>query len=378
MAKIVVLSTADMNSAVWTNKQHLATRLAADHDVTYIESLGLRRPVLNSSDIQRIWTRLFRKKKSTSIMNIPASLKVISPQVIPFHENALARKINAKLLTRQVQTIVGEKRQHCILWSFSPVTYGIEKFFDSVVYHSVDLLHEIEGLPKKQLLEDEQNLVKNADAIIASSIQVRRHLSEVTANKVLLWENVADTELYSSVQTKRYSRAIFAGNLTPGKVNFGILKEVADAGTHVVLAGPTAIDGSAQDEELQSLLLHENVEYLGNLRPHSLADALNSCTVGLIPYRINPYTQGVFPMKVYEYMASGLTVISTRLPSLSEVDNPSLIPADPEDFPSAVSKWIAPSQEQVSANRCLAAGKSWTSRTAQADALIRELEESLD
>ena len=40
--------------------------------------------------------------------------------------------------------------------------------------------------------------------------------------------------------------------------------------------------------------------------------------VGLLPCVLNQYTRAMFPMKFFEYLAAGLPVVSTRLPSLEE------------------------------------------------------------
>ena len=42
------------------------------------------------------------------------------------------------------------------------------------------------------------------------------------------------------------------------------------------------------------------------LREADLAREVGRSTVGLIPYQVNDHTAGVFPMKVYEYLAAGL------------------------------------------------------------------------
>ena len=53
--------------------------------------------------------------------------------------------------------------------------------------------------------------------------------------------------------------------------------------------------------------------------PAELAHLYRQCTVGLIPYVVNDYTQGVSPLKTYEYLAAGLCVVSTGVPSVSPV-----------------------------------------------------------
>ena len=59
MADFVILSTADWDHPLWTNKQHVACSLAElGHRVLYVDSLGLRGPRVDKTDSGRIWRRL--------------------------------------------------------------------------------------------------------------------------------------------------------------------------------------------------------------------------------------------------------------------------------------------------------------------------------
>ncbi|MCD1144959.1 glycosyltransferase [Kocuria sp. LUK] len=371
---VFVLSTADFNADVWTNKQHLASRLADHVDVTYIESLGLRRPVISKADLARIATRATRYAAPATLERSTSRLRIIKPHVLPLHGLAAARAINGRLFNTQVHKLVAQSKGTTLLWSFSPVTYGIEKHFDKTVYHSVDLLHTLPNLPAQFLLESERNLVKHADEVIASSTGVKDHLSAMTNKSIRLWQNVADTRLYANANgNQRRSRAIFAGNLTPGKVDFKLLFDIARSGMELLLAGPHAIDGTNTSRDLTDLLQYPNVRYLGNLRPPELASALNACTVGLIPYHVNEYTTGVFPMKVYEYLASGLSVVSTPLPSLVHVADQDIHVASGSQFAETTTRVADVDKETIVERRRRAAKHSWESRTAQAlDLLTRE------
>lgn len=368
---VFVLSTADFNADVWTNKQHLASRLSEHVHVTYIESLGLRRPTISGTDLTRIAARATRKSTPKGHKRTTSELRIVKPRVLPFHESPAVRVINGRILNDQVRRLVSRSGKSALLWTFSPVTYGIEKHFATTIYHSVDLLHTLPNLPTQFLLDSERKLLQTADEVIASSSGVRDHVSPLTDQTVHLWQNVADTKLYASADDKeRRARAIFAGNLTPGKVDFKILLDVARTGMELVLAGPHAIDGTNTSDALANLLEYPNVEYLGNLRPPELAAALNSCTVGLIPYHVNDYTTGVFPMKVYEYLASGLSVVCTPLPSLAHVNDEDIHIAPKPQFAEMTMRLAEVDNQAIAGRRHRATRHSWESRTEQALNLI--------
>lgn len=378
---VAVLSTADFNASVWTNKQHLAVGLAEHTSVIYIESLGLREPKLNLVDLKRaaaklgglVIKRIRHQTRTSKVASAPPNLKILTPRLIPFHRIRVVRWINKRILARTIIPKVTSEGDF-ILWTFSPMTYGIEDHSASVVYHSVDLLHEIPGVPKKTLLDAERNLVQSADVAIASSGGVAKHLRKMGVKRPLIWENVASVELFSSAGTKRTERAIFAGNMTPTKVDVSLLFSIAEAGIPLALAGPLSIDGIDSNREFQALLDTPGVTYIGNLDLQSLATEVANSTVGLIPYHINPYTDGVFPMKVYEYLAAGLEVVSTRLPSLLEDEIYGLRILSPTEFTAGVVDAFNKFDEASAERRRQSAEPfSWKNRIADAARLVNQL-----
>jgi glycosyltransferase involved in cell wall biosynthesis len=159
--------------------------------------------------------------------------------------------------------------------------------------------------------------------------------------------------------------------LTTYKVDFDLLRSLATAGVPVVVAGPTSVDGTSAQTEMDDLLALPGIQYVGNLPPVELARVLASSMVGLIPYRLTEYTAGVFPMKVYEYLAAGLRVVSTALPSLEPTASDDVVLTGGESFLHAVQDGLETWSEQAAARRlALARGHSWQARGEQALTLI--------
>ncbi|QAY63346.1 glycosyltransferase [Xylanimonas allomyrinae] len=367
----MILSTADFDSPVWTNKQHLARGLAASRDVYYIESLGLRAPRLRAADIRRALDRLRGRRSSALRHHRPKGLVVLSPLVIPFHGLRAVRTIN-RLLLRMFVT--SRLPKGAVFWTFSPVDYEMGDEFSGLVYHSVDLVHETPGTPRDTLLASERSLIERADAVVASSKVVAEHLAHLGAADVHLWENVAQTELFSAVHREREDRAVFAGNLTPVKVDFDLLLGVLDSGVKLDLAGPISIDGQGLGAAGEKVLAHPNARYRGLLSLDELADLFARARVGLIPYELNRYTDGVFPMKVYEYLSAGLRVVATPLPSLAGLEAKGLETAPREQFGDRVLDAMNDRDVRNAELRSQAAqARSWTHRTAQADELVEAL-----
>ncbi|NKJ40318.1 glycosyltransferase [Rhizobium sp. SG570] len=373
---VVILSTADIDAPIWTNKQHIATRLVAEREVHYIESLGLRAPRLGLKDLRRIIARvltILRKEHGHPTINSTGkrceavdALHRHVPMVIPFHAFSLVRAFNRWMIKRRILPRLPERYA---LWSFSPLTYGLEERAAMVVYHSVDLLHTIDGIPREALLQAERQLIARADALVASSTGVADHLRAQHANP-MVWENVADIDLFQGMRAPvatRERRAIFVGNLTPSKLNFAIFEAIVSKGVRLALAGPFSIDGTKRDPALTRLLASPLVTYLGTLNQQEMAKEIGRSWVGIIPYHLNQYTTGVFPMKVYEYLAAGLPVVATELPSISDRAIPGVTLASSEGVAEAVARACAseyaPPPGDFSKN-------SWDSRLEQIRTLL--------
>jgi len=370
-SSVTVLSTADFHSTVWTNKQYIAVGLASKTDVKYIESMGLRAPTLSGADLRRLKQRIlgFTTRTDPKVEDTH-DVQVISPKVIPFHAVPFVRAINRRLVEKTLLPQLQPKPDD-VLWTFSPLTYGLEKYYSKVVYHSVDLLHTLPGVPEEALIRSERQLIQRANHVVASSAGVAEHLSALGA-KPLLWENVADVETFSGkTSCERTDEVVFAGNITPTKVDFALLRQIAQRGAKLTLAGPVNIDGVAADRELESLLRHPNVTHVGNLAIESLAELFGTHKVGIIPYNINEYTSGVFPLKVYEYLAAGLSVVSTPIASVQASSPEGVALREPEEFGDAVvealQEWTTDTGKN---NSLLAQGHSWSNRLDQVWSLI--------
>lgn len=371
---VLVLGTAEWDQAIATNQHYVVRELCRDGfaRVDFVESLGLRTPQFSKRDLSRIWGRLKRvfghKKTTTSSSTFrrekPNGLTVISPFVIPFHKG-FVRFLNRWLLRKAVQgwlAFDGPK----VLWTYSPVTYGLEDEADGAFYHCVDLLGQVPGIDQELIEANERRLAAKRVSAAATSEVVQEHLRDAGFQEIALWENVADVETITAADpghsTRVPGRVIFAGNLAPNKVDFSLLEALADAGLDVRVAGPHAEGGGNDSEEFESLLAH-GVTYLGMLPLPELARELVSATVGVIPYKLNDYTLGVSPLKTFEYLAAGLAVVSSPLPSIHATKHHVMIARSRSDWVATILSMqdsILPSD--ISERVSISKNNSWNER----------------
>ncbi len=332
---IVCVGFADWETDLWTNQHHLMSRLAAGNRVLFVESLGLRRPQLAGRDLRRIVRRLRSGLQPPRQIGAgPAGggdLHVLSPLVLPLHGNAAAEALNARLLPALVARAarrLGLRRP--ILWSYVPQAELLLDALDPslVVYHCVDDISAHERIDTGSFRAAEARFAARADLVLASAPELVRRMRELSGN-VLEAPNVADTALFAqalqggpvdpAIDALPRPRLVFTGAISAVKLDTVLLAELARTRRDWTLAlvGPVGLGDPRTD--VSELAAEPNVHLLGRRGYEQLPEVLRGADAGLIPYVRSTLTDSIFPMKVYEYLAAGLPVVSTPLPALAGV-----------------------------------------------------------
>jgi teichuronic acid biosynthesis glycosyltransferase TuaH len=310
---ILLISTADWEAPLRTNKQYMAEELAKEFGVFYLESMPHRNPKLNILDLHKIFQRLIKVKyqRRTNIENI----EIVSPLLLPvFSENfrPLIDRVNDSLLKYQLKSILNEID---LIWSFTPLLNRLEELEVPIVYHSVDLIHEVPNNYRKFILDSERKMTLFSDLhVIASSSGVKAHLSEIGFERISLWTNVGKKQ--SNIINDcsgRKNEVVFVGNLLDFKLDLELINLLLKTfpETKFNFVGP--------GNHIDKIKREKNVIFHGLLSPSQANEVMNRCKVGIIPYTINAYTLGVLPLKLFEYLQAGLIVLSTELPSVIEL-----------------------------------------------------------
>jgi glycosyltransferase involved in cell wall biosynthesis len=360
------------------------SRLARDNRVLFVESLGLRRPQLAGGDLRRIGRRLVRGLGGPRRRD---GLAVLSPLVIPLHSNRAVRAVNARLLPRLVTRAARREGMAArpLLWGYVPQA---EVLLDAlgpgtVVYHCVDDIASQKGVDGPAFRAAEERFARRADLVIASSRPLARRMRELNEH-VLEAPNVADTALFATalepgevdpaMAALPEPRVVFTGAVTATKLDLELIAGVAAARPDwsIALVGPIGAGDPSTD--VSSLREHANVHLLGARTYEQLPAVLRGAAAGLIPYALNDLTTGVFPMKVYEYLAAGLPVVTTPLPSLEGVEEVT-VATGAAGVAAALERALATDSPEARARRSRsAAGHSWDERIGEIAAALSEVE----
>ena len=323
---IVCVGFADWDADLWTNQQHLMSRLAHSNRVLFVESLGLRRPQLAGRDLRRIVKRLRAGLRGPRAVD---GLHVLSPLVLPFHGSATAHMLNRRLLPALVRRAARGLDFHSpILWAYVPQAEALLDVLNPglVVYHCVDDIAAQPGIDAAGFRAAERRFAVRADLVLASAPALAERMSKLASN-VIYAPNVADTDLFATaldpgpvdpaLAELGHPLIVFTGAVVATKLDVGLLVALARARADwsFVLVGP--IGAGDPRTNVSALAAEPNVHLLGQRSYEQLPSVLRGADVGLIPYARNRLTDSIFPMKVYEYLAAGLPVIATPLPALA-------------------------------------------------------------
>jgi glycosyltransferase involved in cell wall biosynthesis len=384
-ASIVCVGFADWETENWTNQQHLMSRLARENRVLFIESLGLRRPTVSARDLSRMARRLRRGLRP---LREKDGVHVLSPLVIPFHGRRSIRRLNRFLLRRAVCKAARRLGiEHPILWGYVPQALALVEPLrpSQVVYHCVDDIAAQERIDGEAFAQAEKLFAARADLVIASSPPLAERMRALSGN-VRLMPNVADTELFAraledgpvdaALDALPRPRIVFVGAVSAVKVDLELLAELARLRPEwsIVLVGPVGLGDPGTD--VSALARATNVHLLGHREPAALPALLRGADAALIPYRLNRLTASIFPMKVYEYLAAGLPVVSTPLPSLAGVGEIEFAATAAETAARLGELLAADSKKARRARSRAAAGHSWQARITEIDQALREAKET--
>jgi glycosyltransferase involved in cell wall biosynthesis len=379
---IVCLGFGEWDAELWTNQQHLMSRLARRNRVLFLESLGLRQPRLAGRDLRRMARRVERAAAGARAVD---GLHVLSPLVIPIHGRPRLRTLNAGLLRAQVGRAahsLGFERP--LLWSYVPQADWLVETLEpsAIVYHCVDDIAAQKGVAAAPFREAEAHFAARADLVLASAPALAERMRTLNEH-VFYAPNVADTDRFATalevgptdpaIAALPGPRIVFTGAVVATKLDLELLEGVARARPNwsIALVGPVGAGDPRTD--ISALERLPNVHLLG-ARPYvGLPEVLRGADVALVPYAINDLTRSVFPMKVYEYLAAGLPVVTTPLPALAEITGV-VVAADAPATIAAVERALA--EDGPAARRARSAAvreNSWDARLEEIGSYLSSL-----
>jgi glycosyltransferase involved in cell wall biosynthesis len=309
---VICLSSQPWGDAFWTNKQHIMSRLA---------DRGWRILYVDPPSNERLTLRRFREM--SSLEEARPNLWVCRPY--PLRKRAypsLSRcdGLIVRRIARRLQLV------DPLLWVYHPATGAAVNAFPGqpVLYDCVD---DYASFPQFASVVDivrshETALLERADVVTCTSKSLFEAKSTVNPNTHLV-ENVADYTHFRQTDEATPDPGImglsrprigFVGAVSSHKLDADLIVETARTRsdwTFVFVGGE--MGGQEVIDRCAGL---ENVKFLGHRPYDELPSVMAAVDVLWIPYASNLHVAHIFPIKFFEYLASGKPVVVTPIPAL--------------------------------------------------------------
>jgi len=300
------------------------------------------------------------------------------------------KRLNKWLYGRFLKETVNHLPKRPVLWHFYSGNYDLVKDLPK----KLSILEICDDTPEffadnpeiyENVKKNEDNLTKAADIVFTISDFLREKKKairpdiKVIRNGVVYEDFCQVPELARDPQDELYSLKPPIVGYT-GAVSkwfdFELIGRVADSLPQVnfVFIGRIAPD---QQISVQKLSNRPNIHFLGERPYEQLPQYMKFFDLAQIPFKINELILSVNPIKLYEYLAAGLRVVSTPLPEVARYARAGLIETADEsrEYGRAIEKMLA-EKDQIHIKACqeIARQNSWQARM---DAVCIEIEQKI-
>ncbi len=379
-----------MGGIDWWYKSHahsevqLMRRIASSRRVVFVNSIGLRMPLPGRTS--QPWPHVVAKARSVGkflrrpVAELP-EFYVMSPLSLPFYGSELGRRLNRRLVRAQLEAVcwwLGIRSPVFVVTL--PTAWEVIEPLPrrALVVNKSDKYSTLPDVDQAYVARLECELLREADYVVyASRALMADDAAEVDGRGILLDHGV-DVEHFAPCAPEDVPldlaeipgpRIGYFGNLSDYRVDFDLLERLANEipEAQLVLIGEATCS-------MDRFERFENVHWLGPRPYEDIPRYGSGFDVGLMPYLRNEWIRHSNPIKLKEYLALGLPVVSTEVPEVGRYTDWLFMADDPDDFVAKVRRALAGEAPSDPAGRRAAVlPHSWDRRAAE----LRDIAESV-
>lgn len=358
----------------WTgdplSKTHLMRVLSKDNRILWINAIANRMPTTSSKDLSRIYKKL--KAFTEPIREVEPNIFLLNPLAIPAYGNKTVVNLNQRSLIRQVKKAMQKLGfSNVINMVFNPAAGMIAGKVgeESLIYYCVDEYTAFTG--SSALKEIEEELFRVSDLVVVSAEKLYDSKKKFNLNTHIIrhgtdWRHFRtglddSTKIPDEIANLPKPIIGFHGLLADW-VDFELIKKTAEhfRDGSVVLIGKIAVDAEQKVKILNEV---PNIHFLGRKPYAELPAYCKGFDVALNPFAINELTLAANPLKVREYLAAGLPVVSTDIPEVRILPD-CLVGVDHSDFINKVGSAIANPKPRAVVSDAIA-HESWEAKVEE-------------
>ncbi len=389
---IICFAGAEYPLPFWTNRQHIMSFISQRHRVLYVEprvwlSRHILKHFLRPEYVARyLWRLIWHEKKSPN-------LYIVSQwNAIPWsRESKIISAINhalnrwcVLLKAKRLGFLEGTQ----VVWIYDTEAAEYLSAFPkaTVVYDCVDDHAAQAGVNRNpaRVAQEETAILSRANLVTTTSHKLYELKKERNPNTHLAL-NAGDVELYlagpsleasekANEVMKHISSPIIGtvGALDSYKIDFELLADVARrklAWQFVFIGSPVV---ERMSKELSQLLTLPNVHVLGTINRRDVPAYVHKFDVCMIPYRDSRYNEASFPLKFWEFMAAGKSIVASGAPELRNYESLISYISTSDQFIEAVDIQLQSSNIHSAERQEMAREHSWQRRAEKLLSLLYE------
>ena len=348
--------------------------------VLFVNSLGMRtpRPGVSTQPLRRILRKLSSIFKG--LKKVGPLMWVFSPLMLPPSSNRLVRKINAGLIAFQIRLIsrlIGLCPE--FIWVTIPTAGDVLEMLPKsiIVFNRSDIFSEFPEVCREFISSCEKNMLDRSDIAIyvnkklmANDIgpQDRKYYLGHGVDYACFAEAAGNGNSHPELSDLKRPVVGFFGAIDDYTVDLELLKFAAVSLPEMsfLLIGLSTLDIS----EITSL---PNVRYLG-FRPYSEIPRLGAqFDVGIMPWLQNEWIENCNPIKLKEYLALGIPVVTTPIPQAEDYPGLLSVARTPAEFVEAIRSAVKSDNEDLRLKRQRVVEKdSWQNKAARVLELVEK------
>jgi len=312
-------------------------RLAKRNRVLWVNSIGNRNPTASVHDLKRVIKKL--RDFTRGAKKVDEGIHVFAPLAVPFHGSATARWINRNALRWSLQRECRKLGfRNPITWTFVPASAEVAGSLGerTLIYHCVDEFSEFTGTDKAAIVSLEQRLMEKSHCVIVSSDLLLKTKQRHNPHTFLVTHGV---------DVSHFRKACDPLTAIPDDIKslpkpiigfFGLIADWVDL--HLIrflaISRPqwTFVLIGKVVTNLNALENLRNVHLLGQKSYVSLPPYAKGFDVALLPFVMNELTLAANPLKLREYLAAGLPVVSSAIPEAEKLKHVLKLGHEPGHF----------------------------------------------
>lgn len=359
-----------------TSKKHIMRILSKENRVLWVNSIGMRRPTAAAGDVRRVFAKL--RRIVAGVHEVEPNIFVMDPPVLPLPGVAAAERVNRIVLAARLRTLSRRLAMgRPLVWTFLPnVNWLLGRLHERmVIYHCVDEYSEFSGVPKEVIVRMEQDLIRRADIVFTSAEKLCEERRALNPRTHFIPHGVDVAHFSQALDPSTAVPPAIAALPKPVIGFFGLLADWVDVDMIGALARARprwsfVLVGKTQTD-LGPVRGLKNVHLAGQQPYAALPAYCRGFDVGLIPFRMNELTLRVNPLKLREYLAAGLPVVSTPLPEVVRYQGVVHIAVNKEGFLQNIEAALKERSDEQDRRRVeTMRSEGWEARVAEMSRIV--------